>query len=61
MRARKTKGSEMMKKILWQPSKERIKQANMTMFVDFVNKKHRLNINSYSQVHNWSTENIPDF
>jgi acetoacetyl-CoA synthetase len=61
MRARKTKGSEMMKKVLWQPSKERIKQANMTMFIDFVNKKHRLNINSYSQVHNWSTENIPDF
>ena len=50
-----------MGKLLWQPSEERIKQANMTRLIDFVNKKHGLEINSYAQLYNWSTENIPDF
>ncbi|MCK4424568.1 acetoacetate--CoA ligase, partial [Candidatus Bathyarchaeota archaeon] len=50
-----------MGKLLWKPSEERIKQANMTRFIDFVNKKHGLEINSYSQLYNWSVENIADF
>jgi acetoacetyl-CoA synthetase len=50
-----------MGKLLWKPSEERIKQANMTRFIDFVNKKHGLEINSYSQLYSWSVENIPDF
>ncbi len=50
-----------MGKLLWQPSEERIKQANMTKLIDFVNKKHGLEINSYAQLYNWSIENIPDF
>jgi len=50
-----------MRKMLWQPSKERIKQANMTKFIDFVNKKYGLEINSYFQLYQWSIENIPDF
>jgi len=50
-----------MGKLLWQPSEERIKQANMTRFIDFVNKKYGLEINSYAQLYNWSIENILDF
>lgn len=50
-----------MGKLLWQPSEERIKQANTTRFIDLVNKKHGLEINSYAQLYNWSTENIPNF
>jgi len=50
-----------MGKLLWQPSEERIKQANMTRFIGFVNKKHGLEINSYAQLYNWSIENIQDF
>ncbi|MFQ5999620.1 MAG: acetyl-coenzyme A synthetase N-terminal domain-containing protein, partial [Candidatus Bathyarchaeia archaeon] len=50
-----------MGKLLWQPSEERIKQANMTRFIDFVNKKYGLEINSYAQLYKWSIENIPDF
>jgi len=50
-----------MGKLLWQPSEERIKQANMTRFIDFVNKKYGLEINSYTQLYNWSIEKIPDF
>jgi len=50
-----------MGKLLWQPSEELIKQANMTKFIDFVNKKYGLGINSYFQLYQWSIENIPDF
>jgi acetoacetyl-CoA synthetase len=50
-----------MGKLLWKPSKERIKQANMTRFIDFVNRKYDLKIESYFQLYNWSIENIPDF
>lgn len=50
-----------MGKLLWKPSKERIKNANITKFIRFVNKKYGLKIRSYSQLYNWSIENIPDF
>ena len=50
-----------MGKLLWKPSAERIKKANMTRFIDFVNKKYSLKISSYFQLYNWSIENIPDF
>jgi acetoacetyl-CoA synthetase len=50
-----------MGKLLWKPSKERIKQANMTRFIAFVNKKYDLKIKSYFELYNWSIENIPDF
>jgi acetoacetyl-CoA synthetase len=50
-----------MGKLLWTPSKERIKQANITRFIDFINKKHDLKIESYFQLYKWSIEKIPDF
>lgn len=50
-----------MGKLLWQPSEERIKQANMTKFINFVNRKYSFEINSYAQLYNWSIENMPDF
>ena len=50
-----------MSKLLWEPSEEWIKHANMTKFTDFVNKKYNLDINSYFQLYNWSIEKIPDF
>jgi len=50
-----------MGKLLWQPSEERIKQANMTKFINLVNKKYSFEINSYAQLYNWSIENITDF
>jgi len=33
----------------------------MTRFIDFVNEKHGLSIDSYFQLYNWSIENIVDF
>jgi len=50
-----------MKKVLWEPTEERKKQANMTRFISFVNNKYGLEINSYKQLYNWSIYNLPDF
>ena len=50
-----------MRKPLWMPSEECIKKANITQFIEFVNKKHNLKIDSYNQLHKWSIENISDF
>ncbi|MFX0060910.1 MAG: acetoacetate--CoA ligase [Candidatus Hermodarchaeota archaeon] len=50
-----------MGKMLWEPSKERIKQANITRFINYVNKTYDLKINSYQQLYNWSIESISDF
>jgi len=50
-----------MRKPLWIPSEERKKQANVTRFINFVNSKHGLEIESYNQLYNWSIENIQDF
>ena len=50
-----------MSKLLWKPSQERINQANMTRFINFVNVKFGLNIDSYDRLHDWSIENISDF
>ena len=50
-----------MGKLLWKPSQELINQANMTKFINFVNVKFGLNIDSYDRLHDWSIENISDF
>ena len=50
-----------MGRLLWRPSEERIKQANMTRFIDLVNKKHGLGISSYTQLYSWSIEHSRDF
>lgn len=50
-----------MRKPLWIPSEERRKQANVTRFISFVNKKHGLGIDSYDQLYEWSIEDIPEF
>jgi acetoacetyl-CoA synthetase len=46
---------------LWTPSDERIRDANITRFMDVINKRHKLNLASYSDLYNWSVNNIPDF
>ena len=50
-----------MSKLLWEPSEEVKKKANITRFIKFVNKKHGLKINSYDELYQWSIEKIPDF
>jgi acetoacetyl-CoA synthetase len=50
-----------MKTPLWKPSEERIKQANMTRFMEYVNQNYGKGFTSYDELHRWSIDNIPDF
>jgi acetoacetyl-CoA synthetase len=49
------------KKPLWRPSEERIKQANVTRFIEYVNKKQGKKMGSYFDLCQWSMDQIPDF
>jgi len=57
----KREGGKLLGKLLWKPSEKRIKQANITKFIAFVDKKYGLKINSYPQLYDWSIKDIPDF
>ncbi|MCK6540400.1 MAG: acetoacetate--CoA ligase [Anaerolineales bacterium] len=46
---------------LWMPSEERRRNANITRFINEVNARYGLNLASYSDLYNWSVNNIPDF
>ncbi|UCE15124.1 MAG: acetoacetate--CoA ligase [Candidatus Heimdallarchaeota archaeon] len=50
-----------MAKMLWKPSKDQIKRANMTYFMDFVNQRHNLKLTSYHHLYEWSIEHTLDF
>jgi len=50
-----------MKTPLWQPTPERIRKANITRFIEYVNGKHHQNIKNYRELYKWSIEHIPDF
>jgi acetoacetyl-CoA synthetase len=48
-------------KLLWKPTDERKKSANITRFMEFVNKRHKQSLHSYKELHDWSVDRIPDF
>lgn len=50
-----------MKKPLWIPSKDRQTNANITRFIQYVNQTFSQTIESYPELYQWSTNNIPDF
>ncbi len=50
-----------MAKLLWEPTEEDVKNANMTRFMEFVNQRHGKKFDNYADLHKWSIENIPDF
>ncbi|UCE09004.1 MAG: acetoacetate--CoA ligase [Candidatus Thorarchaeota archaeon] len=50
-----------MKEALWNPTKQTIENANITKFIDSVNKKHNLGISNYNELYRWSIDNIEDF
>ena len=50
-----------MANILWEPSEQKIQQANLTQFIQFVNEKYGLSISDYPSLYQWSIENIADF
>ncbi len=50
-----------MGKLLWEPSAERKRDANITAFINLVNKIYDQDLLSYGQLYDWSINNIPDF
>src|SRR5437870_5700141 len=54
-------GTGLRRKPLWTPSGERVKQANLTRFLAFVNKKYGLSLGSYPELYRWSVEKPIEF
>ena len=50
-----------MKVPIWEPAADRTENANMTRFIDFVNKQYGQNIDSYNHLHDWSINELSDF
>jgi acetoacetyl-CoA synthetase len=50
-----------MGKLLWEPTEERKRNANITRFMDFVNKRYKQDFHSYKELYDWSVDKIPDF
>jgi acetoacetyl-CoA synthetase len=50
-----------MKKLLWTPSEDRIRSANITRFMDFVNRKQNKAFRTYDELYEWSVDSISDF
>ena len=46
---------------LWTPSEERKRDANITRFINEINTRHKLHLDSYTGLYEWSIENIRDF
>ncbi len=49
------------KQPLWVPSEARRRAANLTRFIDLVNRKHNLRVRSYRELWEWSVAEIPEF
>lgn len=49
------------RKKLWEPSQEWIENANVTKFIEFVNKNYDKNIKGAKDLYKWSVEKIADF
>ena len=49
------------KKPLWIPSKDQIKNANITRFIEFVNRKYGKKFKAFDDLYQWSVNSIPDF
>ncbi len=46
---------------LWRPPADRVREANLTKFLAFVNQKYGLTIKSYPDLHRWSVDKVSDF
>jgi acetoacetyl-CoA synthetase len=46
---------------LWHPSAERIKNANMTRFMEFVNRRYNKRFAGYFDLYGWSIDHLDDF
>ena len=46
---------------LWTPSEDQKRDANITRFIQEINRRHGLDLDSYLGLYHWSIEYIPDF
>jgi acetoacetyl-CoA synthetase len=46
---------------LWSPTEERKQSANITRFMQEINSRYGLNLDSYPELYQWSIEYIPEF
>lgn len=46
---------------LWTPTEARKQSANLTRFMDLVNRRYNQTIDTYGQLYDWSISRIPDF
>ncbi len=51
----------MVNKLLWKPSKEKIKKTNLVDFQRIINHKYKLKIDNYIDLYNWSINNLEKF
>jgi acetoacetyl-CoA synthetase len=49
------------RKKLWEPSKEWVKNAEATRFIEFINKEYGQKIKGGKELYKWSIEQIPNF
>ncbi len=47
--------------ILWQPSREQVAAARMTLFREYVNRQHNLVLADYDALYDWSVKEAPEF
>ncbi len=50
-----------MAELLWKPSPQRIQQANLTRFIEFVNQRHGTSFQDYFDLYDWSIADIAAF
>lgn len=50
-----------MREPLWKPSEERIRNANITRFIAFVNARYNKRFSNYFDLYEWSVNDIADF
>ena len=50
-----------MREALWTPSEERIAGSQMKIFMDYINKRFGKSFSKYTELYDWSVQNIGDF
>ncbi|MDI6812610.1 MAG: acetoacetate--CoA ligase [Desulfitobacteriaceae bacterium] len=50
-----------MNEVLWEPSKQRVQEANLTRFREFVNRKYGLTLQDYPELYAWSIQETAAF
>ena len=46
---------------LWTPSEKRVRDANLTAFIEYVNREKGLGLAGYDQLYEWSVAEVADF